>query len=546
MIPEKKIRQEFSLGVDISGGYIRLAEISFSEKGTRIESCKVIEVPREKDGSVSSSSLSAALKDSFAGLPARNRKIYCLLSGTEVVIRRIAVPKLKEKELLEAIKWDMKSHVPFTPENTVFDYKLLGILHEKGVEKLDILAAAVAKEAIVRLNSLFEASGIELDGISVVPFAAWNLMKKMELLQKGKTTALINIGSDITSIVFFNGEDLEFFRELPIAGNNFTKAMIGLFVSDKWQMDITYEQAEKIKRKYGIPEEGTQETTEDNIPLSQISQLLRPVLRRFLNEVIRSFSFYKENYQKETIDRVLISGGSSKLKNIESFLATGLETGVRDMDGLIKLESAENCADINETLPHLYLAVGIALSQAKEINLLKRAKLGKKAGIPFGLDRLAASLSETDDSIKLPALIGGTAVLLFALAVFSAVVMMNGRLSEYNKIIEDKRVVLNNVKQLSEQRAIINRISADQTPVRQVLAELANILPEGVILDSYSFTNSSRQAVITGTCAGMKTVGAMLRSIELSTIFSSTSLIEAKRSGTKNGIDFKLVTKIDL
>lgn len=543
---KKKNSLEFRLGVDISGGYVRLAEISVSDKGIKLESCKVKEVTREKDGSISPASISSALKEAFFSLPDRKRKIYCLLSGTEVVIRRVLVPKLKDKDLLEAIKWDMKSHIPFPIENAVLDYKLLSNVQEKGMAKMDVLAAAVSKQSIISLHGLFEASGIRLDGISVVPFAAWTLLKNFNVLQKDKTTVLINMGSDITSIIFFNGEDLEFFRELSIGGDNFTKAMIGTFVSDKWQMDITYEQAEKIKRKYGIPDDGTSEMTEDNIPLSQIAQLLRPVLRRFQNEIIRSFSFYKENFQKETIDRILISGGSSKLKNLDTLLSAGLETTVENLDGLISFESSRSGEDLKEVLPHLMVAIGIASSQAKEMDLLKRAKLKKNFELPFGLDGVIASLSETDDSIKTPVIIGGSVLVIFAIIAFSSLAYINSKISYYNRIIDDKRVVLNNVKLLSERRAIINRISADQMPVRQILAELANILPDGVQLSSYSYTNSSRQIMITGSCHGMKVVGNMLKNIEKSTLFSGTTLIEAKRPSADSGMDFKVLLKVNI
>ncbi|MCX5749511.1 MAG: pilus assembly protein PilM [Candidatus Saganbacteria bacterium] len=543
MSPVRDAKTEFSVGFDISGGYIRLAEISESDKGFRLEEYRIAETAREKDGSTSAGSVLDLLKKTFASLPSRKRKIYCLLSGTEVVIRRVIVPKLKEKDLLEAVKWEMKSHIPFTLENTVIDYKMLGAVHERGVEKLDLLVAAVSKESIAGIHGLFESAGINLDGISLAPFAVWDLLKKLNILEKDKTTAFINMGVDSTSLIFFNGENLEFFRELSIAGNNFTKAMIGTFVSDKWQMDFTYEQAEKMKRTYGIPAENTQENTPDGVPLSQISQLLRPVLRRFLNEIIRSFSFYKENFNRTAVDKVILSGGSSKMKSLDTFLSSGLETSVQNFDACAGLESSKTDGEFKEICPHLSIAIGIALSQAKEMNLLKRARIGKKNPAPFNIDRAFEFLSDTDNSIKVPAVTGGAVLLLFIVIAFSAAVMINSRLSYYNGLINDKSSVLANIKLLQERRAIVNRISAEQTPVRQVIAELSNILPPGILLNSFSFTNSSRQMVITGSCNGMKTIGEMLKDIEMSTLFSGTTLIEAKRSASNSTIDFKVIFK---
>ena len=123
---DKKSKPSAAVGIDINGGYIRLAEVIESGTGFNLESFSVIEIPAATGSEAKSAQNVRSLKEVYSSLPPGKKKTFALISGSDVIIRRSTIPKMKGSELYEAIKWHIKSHVPFPIENAVIDYKIPG------------------------------------------------------------------------------------------------------------------------------------------------------------------------------------------------------------------------------------------------------------------------------------------------------------------------------------------------------------------------------------------------------------------------------------
>ena len=544
----KKIKgaPEAAIGINISAHVINTVELMQVGDKTVIESYSSTEIPVNLEKDRAEDFIVESLKSLFSAVKNKKTCVYSLISGSEVIIRRMQVPKIGKKELMEAIKWEIKTHLPFPVETAVINYSVLDEIKTKDITKLDLLVAAVQKASVDRTHALFERAGIRLEGLSIAPFAVWNLLKDTAILKKDKRTAFIDVGSESTKIVFFDGENLEFYRELAIGGSHFTKSMIGLFVSDKWQMNMNFEQAETMKRLYGIPEEGTSDLTEDGLPLKQIYQVMRPTLRRFLNEVGRSFGYYKEEYSKVSIDRIVLAGGASKMKNLDSHLSTELGINVEKIEDLIKVEKGPLIADAElliKTIPHLAIAMGAALSHSKEMNFIGKTKSSlKQTG--------GAEAFKFLSQIPLPknfytaAAISAVVVYIASLAAMN--VSLNNNISRYRKLIDEQKKLLVNLKILSEKQDILSKVEKQKIPIRPAIAELTNLLPKNSFLDALSFGNSSKGISISGIAADMYLVGDLLKKIESSGFFSDTALVEARKTADKKSVGFSMNFKLKL
>ncbi|MFA5097056.1 MAG: type IV pilus assembly protein PilM [Candidatus Margulisiibacteriota bacterium] len=542
-------KSKILIGLDISGGYVRMAQLKISEKDTLLENYAVVEVPQAKEGQDRISVLSSAIKEAAAGFSKdKNREVFAMTSGPDVSIRRVLLPKLSGKELAEAIKWETKTHFPFPVDKVVIDKYVMGPAQDKGIDKLDTWLVAAQKELLEKSWGLTEKAGLPIKGISVPPFAAWNLLRTEGQLKDSTVTVFINMGAEITGISFFDGQKLDFYRELSIAGNNITNAMVGLFVSDNWQMNINYEQAEKIKRQYGIPKEGTEEKTSDGVPLSNILQIMKPVLKRLMNDILRSFDYYKEQYNKTRIDRVIISGGSSKLLNLAEYLSSGLGIKVETLNKLvsIKVSDSIDAKQLEQDLSHLTTSIGLALSRAKEINLYSRKKEALSLSLPFDLERFIPALSLPSPSAKVPAIIASAVLAVFIAAALFTGYNLDKTISFYSKQLEEKKILLTDLKLLSERRAILSKIEKEQAPLRGILTELTNILPPSVTLSGVSYVNASKYLVISGSAPSVQSIGTLLKNIEGSSMFSKTILIEAKKSPSGAESLFNMTFAVDL
>ena len=543
---KKNVSREASIGVNISAHVINITELVRDGDKTIIESFNSIEIPVDLEKDRAETFIVEALKKHFSTVKSKKAGVFSLISGSEVIIRRMQLPKIGKKELLEAIKWEIKTHLPFPVETAVINYSVLDEIKTKEVTKLDLLVAVVQKASVDRSRGLFEKAGIHLEGLSISPFAVWNLLKRTSILKKDKRTAFIDVGSETTRIVFFDGENLEFYRELPIGGMHFTKSMIGLFVSDKWQMNLNFEQAEAVKRLYGIPEEGTPDLAQDGLPLKQIYQVMRPTLRRFLNEVERSFGYYKEQFSKVSIDRVIMAGGASKMKNLDTHLSSELGISIEKIEDLIKVEKGPLIKDgdlLIKTIPHIAIAMGAALSQSKEMNFIGKSK-----------SRLRPDSGEITKSflpqIPLPknfyaaAVVSAFIIYIAALAAMN--VSFNKRIAGYRQLINEQKILLANLKTLSEKQDILSKVEKQKVPIRPAIAELTNLLPKNSFLDAFSFSNASKVISISGTSADMYLVGDLLKKLGSSGFFSDTALVEARKTADKKSVGFAMSFKLKL
>jgi Tfp pilus assembly PilM family ATPase len=98
--------------------------------------------------------------------------------------------------------------------------------------------------------------------------------------------------------------NLQFTSTVPIAGNSFTDAVAKI-------LGVANSKAEEIKRKIGIANTA-------NYPNIKIALL--PVLNNLCAEIKSILRFHSEHSDRQ-VGRIILTGGSARLKNLPDFLA---------------------------------------------------------------------------------------------------------------------------------------------------------------------------------------------------------------------------------
>jgi type IV pilus assembly protein PilM len=146
---------------------------------------------------------------------------------------------------------------------------------------------------------------------------------------------------------------------VPVAGNTFTKA-IGQ------ALNLSFEDAEQIKQ-----EKATIRVDNESAPLPpttmRIFTVIGPVLQELVNEVQRSFDYYRSRYKGETVDLVVLSGGTAKLKNIDAILSKELKVRCEIANPFRRISLAKvpglSAEELQELAPMAMGVVGLALRE---------------------------------------------------------------------------------------------------------------------------------------------------------------------------------------
>jgi type IV pilus assembly protein PilM len=167
--------------------------------------------------------------------------------------------------------------------------------------------------------------------------------------EKGEVLAVISIGARTTNVNILKNGILRFTRPIPIAGNNITSVIQNVFKE-------SFAEAERTKIEEGIlgldGEEGDQEFTE----------VVQTTIEELAGEIRRSFDYFKAQTREPLIHRVILTGGTSKLRNLDVFLTNEFGIDVELADPLHGIEVAvPNQEVLEDYLQDFTVAIGLAL-----------------------------------------------------------------------------------------------------------------------------------------------------------------------------------------
>ena len=523
-----------SIGLDIDDKSVKFVKIKQTNGEIVLQKYAVLEIPPSED---KIKTVSSIIKKLFQGEKS-DAEVYTCAYGANVSLKRISIPVIPDSEIPEALKWEAKNIVPFPIENSKIDFFKIGKITEGSTEKYDLMFAVASDEHIKFLSEISKESGVKFTGISLVPFALSSLLDSIKKLSPDQVNAIIDIGAEAASINLYKGKLLNFTREITVAGESITKAMTGLLVADHWQLNLSYEQAEEVKKKYGIPEKDTTERTDNGIPLIHIFEMMSPTLRRLQNEILRSFDYYKEEFREEKIDRIFLTGGSSCLNNLEDYLTNGLGIKVETIDPIEGIKVEENSGidltSLKAISGRLSLALGLALDRATKINLYKKESTARakfKLDINDLMKQFNIKIPENFPiKIKMPANISIWIAVTVIAAAISYDVYLIGIRNRVRGDLSSKQLLLQDVKQLAEKRALFDKISKEETHVRDVLSQVSGTLPQGITLTDLSYNNGTKSVQLMGIADFTSTVGQLIKSFEDSPNFRRTTLIEARKA----------------
>ncbi|HXE71713.1 MAG TPA: type IV pilus assembly protein PilM [Candidatus Nitrosotenuis sp.] len=351
-------------GLDVGSSTIKIAQVARTQTGyalTRFAYCPTPPMTI-KDGAIVDARV---LGDTVRQLMTSNKitatKIVGAVSGQSVVIRPIHMTQMTEKELQAAIKYEAERYLPYSVAEATIKGTILRDSIEGDEKMMEVLLVAAPNEMTRNMQELIKMAQATPEAIDLEPFAL------LRALQKGidpetfkQTIALINLGASSSSINIFKGGVLRHNRTITVAGNSFTKA-IGQ------SLNLSFEEAEKIKKDKGVIR-----VEKDATPVApttmRIFNVIIPVLTELVTEIQRSFDYYRARYRGESVDLVVLSGGTAKFKNIDVYIANELSIACQIANPFrnLSIQNVEGMTpeDLEDLAPMAMVVTGLALRSA--------------------------------------------------------------------------------------------------------------------------------------------------------------------------------------
>jgi len=405
MMSELFGRSKTIIGLDVGRDSVKAVELARTTSGLELVRYGIAEVrstheSREEDSS--DVAVLAALQRLFSESGIEAGQVCSSVSGESVIVRPIPLPHFEASSTEEfemAVRSEAKDFIPFEMQDVVFDFQRLGEKEAReGGRSTEVLIVAVKKELIARHLSLLDAAGLEPVIVDVDSIALVNAVISGGNIDPNEAVALVNVGSSVTNIAIMRNEMTRFTRDLAFAGGNITGSIASEF-------DIPYAEAEELKRRCGLSyisglslesggaeqEPGEAETPEGagvvqdlykaiedlqgspTAPDSEagpaegaererrISELCEQVISDVVSEVKRSLLYYENQLDGESISRVLLSGGTAKLKGIREYFESVLEIPTERVRPFEKIKTPFDREEAEQKGPLLGVGLGLAL-----------------------------------------------------------------------------------------------------------------------------------------------------------------------------------------
>lgn len=348
-------------GIDIGSSTIKIGQATKSPNGyqyTRFAWCPTPPMTIKDGAIVDARVLGETIRQLLSTSGFTATRMVSAVSGQSVVIRPINMTQMTERELQHAIKFEAERYLPYSVAEAQINGHILRNSIEGDDKMMEVLLVAAPNEMVKNTQEVIKMAQATPDAIDLEPFALLRALSRgVDPDTLKQTIALINLGASSSSINIFKAGVLRHNRTITVAGNSFTKA-IGQ------SLNLSFEEAEKIKKDKGVIR-----VEKDATPVApttmRIFNVIIPVLTELVTEIQRSFDYYRSRYKGESVDLVVLSGGTAKFKNIDIYISNELsiECQIANPFRNISIQNVQGITpdDLEDLAPMAMVVTGLAL-----------------------------------------------------------------------------------------------------------------------------------------------------------------------------------------
>lgn len=337
------------VGVDIGSSSVKAVELQGRGNDLQLLSLgfETLESDSVVDGQIIElNAVSNAISNIFNEHKIKTTQVAAGVNGHSVIVKNIVLPQMSDGELQESFAWHAEEHIPFDISDVNLDYHVM----DRSGDAIQVLMAACKRDKVANLKQTIQLAGKQPTVIDVDAFALQNCYELNYDPQPGQVVALLNIGASTTNINILNGVRSVFTRDATFGGNQYTSLL-------QKELGLTFDQAESVKRGMPLPE---------GAEVRDVGPIMDTVSDILALEIQKTMDFYRATVEdgETAVQKILVSGGGSKLTGLADFLARRFEVSVEMFDPFRKIKVDARGFDpdyMREIVPEMAIAVGLAL-----------------------------------------------------------------------------------------------------------------------------------------------------------------------------------------
>ena len=333
------------VGLDIGSNAVKLVELKSSKGGHQLKNIGEAILPLNSIVNKiieNRDAVADTVSSLFEDLRVKTKNVAISISGHSVIIKKVSLPKMSEKELKESIPWELEQYIPQSIQDVNYDYQVIPGETPEG--NIDVLIVAAKKDVTNSYVSVITDVGLNPVVVDVDVFALEN-MYEINYPESQGLVALVNIGASVTNINILKEGVSIFTRDITTGGNQFTDWIVK-------DIGLSFVEAEKMKTSMH----------EGDVP-HELEGLTHNFNDLICGEIKRTLEFFASTLWTSKVGNILIGGGSSKVPGLKDVLADLTDANVDFMNPFRNIAYDKNDFDpeyIEAIAPKMSVVMGLA------------------------------------------------------------------------------------------------------------------------------------------------------------------------------------------
>ncbi|MDD4937690.1 MAG: type IV pilus assembly protein PilM [Candidatus Shapirobacteria bacterium] len=335
------------VGIDIGRNTIKLVSLSKNGEILLLDSLgeakvPMIEIKTDEDKGKFLGESEKIIRDLMDDLKIKPKQVVASLQEDEVISRLVRLPPLKDSEIMDALKFEAETFVPYPLEEVSIDYE---IVEKDDAGRLTIFVVAARNKLIQFYIKLFKSLGLELLALES-PSVALRRVVRNGLITVERLI-VVDFGEKFFDIFNMNKGNVYFARSISVGGESITRAIsLGL------SLDMA--SAEEYKKAYGMKETELE---------GKIRVAVMPVFNNIAEEIRKAMSLFVEDSGGKKVELLVLTGGGANLPGMAEELTKLLGIEVQVMQPFSKIDITKIKTQFNLTIDgcRFSLAVGLAM-----------------------------------------------------------------------------------------------------------------------------------------------------------------------------------------
>ena len=340
----------YMVGIDIGSHSVKAVLLSEQHGVYRVEEALVEPMPKGmiKDSEIQDIEAVARVVNKIRKqIPKSIKHAAVAISGSSVITKVIYMDvTLSDSELESQIEIEADSLIPYPLDEVSLDFEKIAV-NKADPSKIDILLSAARTENIEARSHAVNEGGFEPKVLDVESYA---LSRAGQLCigqlpddADKKVVAFIDVGSQITLLSIIEGERSLYTRDQVFGGEQFTNSIVSYY-------GRSFEESEKAK-------------VNGDLPPNYTFEVLAPFQTALLQQIRRSIQMFLNTSEKDNVDYIVLSGGTSLISGLDRLLIDelGIHTVIAKPFAELEIAAELDSEDIDLIQSQLMIATGLAL-----------------------------------------------------------------------------------------------------------------------------------------------------------------------------------------